>query len=359
MTIIRYSLALAIGVLGLGLIIGSGGGGDDGGSVPDGGDAGGDDPVTILTTYNMILTDLPDENLLTADVGNDYSVALDFDGSFFTTINLDVAADNSVTLLSYTAQATSGFDLVVSSEAASPLEATISVTLTENIDVNVDEAPTSGAFTVDTLAGTVGVEFDDGDVAISLGGGAPIIYTWSQFEDLLDDETAEAWQRLASLAANSLEVVYDMFVLVAERLDKLEAVTTTNPTVETCDMFTGTPPAGVMAQGENVITWLGSGELSDGDDFQWEFTDCWFDDSSNEVDGLFDGIIQLQDYTETVDFATNTLFEIGFGSLGDGPGGIVFDLDLAETRESNGGFTIAPEDVLTITGGFVLIIQQF
>ena len=361
MSVIRYFLATAIGVLGLALIVGSGGGGGDdgGGNLPGGGGAVGDDPVTILTTYNMILTDLPSENLLTGNIGGAYSVALDFDSLFFTTINLDVAADNSVTFLSYTARATSGFELIVSSDGTTPLDATISVTVSEDIDANVDEAPTSGALSVLTPEGLVGVDINGGDVVLTLEDAASVSYTWSQFEDLLNDDTAPAWQRQASLSANALGLVYELFILVAERLDELEAVTVNNPTAAACDMFTGTPPAGVMAQGETVITWLGSGELSDGDDFQWDFTQCWIDDPLNDLDSLFDGSIQLQDYTETIDSDSNTLFEIGFGSLGDGPGGVIFDLEVSETEEVNSAFTIAPEDVTTITGGFVLIIQQF
>ncbi len=363
MSVLRYLLASAITVLGLALLIGSGGGGgggdDNSGSLPGGGGVI-DDPVTILPTYNMILADLPGENPLTANVGGAYSVALDFDDDlFFTTINLDVSADNSVTLLSYEAQRLSGFNLVVSSDGTTPLDATLSVTVDADIAANVDEAPTSGALSVLTPEGVVGVNINGGDVVMTLNGAAAVSYTWSQFEDLLEEETAPVWQRQASLAANALGLVYELFVLIAERLDELEAVTLNNPTVASCDMFTGTPPLGVMAQGETGITWLGSGQLSDDDDFLWEFTDCWLDDPLDDTDSLFDGSIDLQDYTETVDTNTNTLFEIGFGSISGRPGGIIFDLEVSETEEANGAFTIAPEDVFTLTGGFAMIIQQF
>lgn len=341
---------------------GGGGGGDgdgNGGGSDDGGDGGGDGPVTILTTYNMILTNLPGDNLLTADVGGAFSVALDFDSLYFTTLNLDVASDNAVTFLSYTAQQSNRFDLIVTGDAQSPLLGTLTVTLTEDIDANVDEAPTSGAFTVTTPGETVSVDIDSSGVQIGLNGGVPVAYTWGAFEDLLEDDTAELWQRRASLGANAFTFIYDLFFEVADALDELEAVTLNNPVVTACDMFPGSPPAGVIAQGETSITWLGSGELMDGDDFEWTFTQCWTDDPFDDTDGLLDGSISLQDYTETVDTDSNTLFEIGFGSLGDGPGGVVFDLAVSETEEDNGVFTIAPEDVIVVAGGFVMIIQQF
>jgi hypothetical protein len=72
---------------------------------------------------------------------------------------------------------------------------------------------------------------------------------------------------------------------------------------------------------------------------------------------LLDGTVLLENYTETVNFDTNTLFEIGFGGLSGQPGGVIFDLTVSETVEDNGVFTISPDDIITITGGFAMIIQ--
>jgi hypothetical protein len=51
------------------------------------------------------------------------------------------------------------------------------------------------------------------------------------------------------------------------------------------------------------------------------------------------------------------LLDIGFGGLSGESGGIIFDLTVSETVEENGVFTIAADDVITITGGFAMIIQ--
>jgi hypothetical protein len=107
----------------------------------------------------------------------------------------------------------------------------------------------------------------------------------------------------------------------------------------------------------NTITWTGSGELSPGDDFSWQFNQCWIDESNDPIDDLINGTILLENYTETVDFSTNTLLDIGFGGLSGESGGIIFDLTVSETVEENGVFTIAADDVITITGGFAMIIQ--
>jgi hypothetical protein len=65
-----------------------------------------------------------------------------------------------------------------------------------------------------------------------------------------------------------------------------------------------------------------------------------------------------KNYTETIDLNTNTLFEIGFGGLGDQPGGIIFVFTVSETVEDNDVFTIAAGDGVRISGGFAMIIQS-
>lgn len=336
---------------------GGGGGGDDGGGLIDDVDPG---PVNILPTYNFFLTNLQeaDGGLLTASLGSGLTVAIDIDGLLANSIDVGVNASNEVTFLSYVARTSSRFDLVVSSGGLLPLDGTIAVILTEDLVFDVIGAPpTSGALDVVIPAETVTVTVVVDGVQLSLNGGEAVSYTWDQLANLLDDEAQESWLRRASLAVGAAEFLYEYFFNVADILDELELATLTNPLIEGCDMFTGTPPAGVLAQGEITVTWTGSGELSDGDDFIWDFNQCWFDEANDVTDELLNGTVLLQDYTETINFDTNTLFEIGFGGLGGQPGGVIFDLTVSETVEDNGVFTISPEDVITITGGFAMIIQ--
>ena len=194
-------------------------------------------------------------------------------------------------------------------------------------------------------------------VQLSMNGGANVDYSWDEFGGLMEDDTYEVWVRRASLASDAFEFLYDFSIDAGDILDDLELLATNNPLVEPCDMFTGTPPAGVLAQGEMTLTWTGAGEVSPGDDFVWQFNQCWFDEPGEPIDELFNGTVTLENYTETVDFNTNTLFEIGFGSLSGNPGGIMFDLTLSGTVENNGVFTISPDNVIAITGGFAMIIQ--
>ena len=337
---------------------GGGGGGDDGGSSIDDIDPG---PVNLLPTYNFFLTNLssPSSSLLTATLASGITVSFDIDGLLANTLDISADSNNNVTFLSYAARAGSSFDLLVMSMGASPLDARITVTLTQDLTFGgIGVPPASGAFNVVVPAGTVRVIAIGGGVQVGLNDNEAVFYTWDEFAALLDDENQDLWLRQTSLAGGAFEFLYGYFFDIADILDELELITLTNPLVESCDMFTGSPPDGVLAQGQITVTWTGSGELSDGDDFTWDFNQCWFDEPNDVTDELLDGTVLLQDYTETVDFNTNTLFEIGFGGLSGQPGGVIFDLTVSETVENNGVFTISPDDVIRIHGGFAMIIQS-
>ena len=328
-------------------------GGSGGGNGNDDDDV--EPPLVILPNYNFFLGNLNNGALLTVAVANEFTVTVDFDGLLAGNLDLNVGVGDTVTFLFYLIRAGNSIDFTVTSPEGSPLDGTFSVSVTNDIVATVGEPPTSGAFTVNFPA-VLPVSVDilaDGVQLNSIGG--TIDYTWEEYTALLDDQLAEPWQRQASLAGGAVEFIIQQFFNVADILDELELVTFNNPFVDMCDMFTGTPPDGVLAQGEVTVTWLGSGELSDGDDFTWQFTQCWDQDDEE----LIDGTVTLQDYTESVDFNTGVLFDIGFGGLGAGaPGGVIFDFSFSETVEDQGIWTIPADGVITISGGFVLNIQQ-
>ncbi len=334
-------------------IVATGGGGGGGGGGAD--DVGA--PLVILPSYGFFLTNLNDGAPLTVDVGGEFTVTVDFDGLFIGNVDLNVGVNDTVTFLSYLIHTNESIDITVTSPEGSPLDGSFSVNLTSDIVATVGEPPTSGAFTVvpgPPVAATVTILANG--VQLQLGEDEPIDYTWEEYADLLDDETAEIWQRHASLAGGAIQFIIEQFFSVADILDELEAISFSSPFVGTCDMFTGTQPGGVMAQGEFTVTWIGSGELDDGDDFTWEFTQCW--DLDDEQ--LINGTITLQDYTETIDFNTGELLEIGFGGLGaNAPGGVIFEFTISETVESDGVWTIPVDGVITVSGGFVMIFQGF
>jgi len=329
---------------------GSGGGGNGNG------DNDVEPPLVILPNYNFFLGNLNNGAPLTVNVGGEFTVTVNFNGLFQGNLNLNVGANDTVTFLDYLILADTSISIAVTSPNGSPLDGNFVMVVSADIAASIDDAPTSGTFgVVDVAFAGATVTILANGVEVSVSDGEPIAYTWDDFTSLIDDEQADPWQRRAALAAGAIEFIVGQFFNVANILDELEPITFNNPFVATCDMFTGTPPNGVLAQGEVTVTWLGSGELADGDDFTWQFEQCW--DQDNEE--LIDGTITLQDYTESVDFNTGVLFDIGFGGLGaNAPGGVIFDFTISETVEDQGIWTIPADDVITISGGFVLNIQQ-
>lgn len=335
----------------LSIVATGGGGGDDDGII----DIDDDLPLNIAPNYNFFLANLAGGELLTANVGNLFTVSVDIDVLLPGNLDLNTDINNNVTFVSYRLRRSARVDLTVAGVEPSALDGTFAVIVTEDISALVDDEPTSGSFDVIAPAETVEVSILANGIQLVLNGGDPVVYnTFEEFEDLIDDDTQEPWQRRAALAAGVMGFLVDEFFGIADILGILESVTFNNPTIAPCDLFPGTPPEGVLGQGDVTLTWLGSGELSDGDDFDLALNQCWSADENEVVDGT----ITLENYTETVDFNTNTLFEIGFGGLTGQPGGVIYDVTLSETQEDLSVFTILPEDIVTLTGGFALIIQQ-
>ena len=340
------------------LVLSACGGGGDGDGESDGGN--GDEPPVIPPTLNFLLGSQQGGVPLTVSTGSGLTVEVDFTNIVFGSVDLTTNADNTVVLDSYSTHDTKGLEFTVSSLGGSPLDGTFDFVVTRPIQTNIGDVPRDGDFQVVMPAETVTVKIiNTTEVQINLNQDAPIFYTWDELTDLLNDDMLDTWQRRASLAAGAYELIYELALTVADTLDELEAVAVTNPIIESCDMFTGTQPADVLAQGETTITWLGSGEVTPGDNFEWRFTDCWRDDPLDDTDDLIDGVIRMENYVEAVDSVTNILVEIGFGHLFNEPGGVIFDnLLIRETQEDMGVFTIDPDDDITVNGGFVLLLQR-
>jgi len=217
-----------------------------------------------------------------------------------------------------------------------------------------------GAFEVVTPTETVTVNMITSDlfpygIEMSLNGAAATFFDWYEYDSLLDDLQAETWQRRASVAAATFGSVVDRMFEIVGLLDSLEQTESADPIVSACDEFQGTPPAGVLLQGEHVLTRLGSGEdLSPGDVFDWRFTNCWFADSNS----LIDNSMQMQNYVEVID-SSNTLTRIGFGPNDNVSGGVLyFDWRVAETLENQGVYTIDPARRIEVNGGYSAIFTQ-
>ena len=345
----RILLLVPIAALGALSIIATGGGG--GGGNGNGGNGSGDIPPTILTSYNFEIGATLPQGGLEVDASA-FLVNIIFGDTILGSVSLDVGANSQVTFLSYVVDEGSTFDVIVS-QSQTALDGTFTVTMTAALNTDLNAEPTSGTFNVVAGAETATVNIVANGVELSLNGGAATFYTWDDYDSFLNDPMAETWQRRAAMAGNAMRFIFDLMFKAADKLDELDA-SVLNPVATSCDMFDATPPDGVLAQGENVLTWLGPGdELIPGAVFDWEFTDCWY---SNDSD-LANGLIQFSNYIEEID-ANNRLTRIGFAPNNDVNGGIgFFGWTLSETNLDQGVYTIDPANDLTLNGEFSLVFS--
>lgn len=311
-------------------------------------------PPTILSAYNFEVGGVQAGTDMTVDVGGQFQVGIDLGDTLRGSVNLQVNSPSDVIFLDFVTDTSSTMTVAIAG-SESELDGEFTINVTTDVTAGFDDEPTSGAFEVVTANDVTTVTFLANGVELSLNGAAAIALSWEAYDDLLEDELAETWQRRASLAGGALSFVFERMFEIAEILDELDQTESATPIVSACDAFPGTPPAGVLLQGEHVFTRLGSGEdLSPGDVFDWTFTNCWFADSNS----LIDNFIQMQNYIEVID-ASNTLTRIGFAPDNNIGGGVLyFDWSVADTEENQGVYTIDPVDRVVINGGFSMLFTQ-
>lgn len=327
----------------------------------DAGDVGGID-VEILPAYDFEISATLAGDPLTVMVPGDVGMlgfAVEFGNTVHGEVGLEVDDNDYLRIRNYTVYA--GSSLTVDSDVGDV--AFLGSFAIEVIDdlvymPNVPHHPANrGFFQVINAEEIVNVQVIPGpfsSVEVSLGSGPAIWMSWGQLADLLDDELAPAWQRRAALATGVIDFVLIQMATITDTFNFTnDDLVAKNPAVIACDAFTGTPPLMVLAQGESTLTWLGPGnEPMSGDDFEWSFTDCWFDDPGSGFDALFKGTIGLNDFVWDVDNLSR-LIGVGFHE-------VVYDgLIVAGTVENPVNvFTIDTEDVATVSGSFDLVIAE-
>lgn len=312
-----------------------------------------DDDIIILPTYGYQISASPTGGPITVtipDAGGALVFSLDLGNTLNGDINVSVDASNQASVTDYTLRTLSSLDL--NSDLGVPFLGAFTLNVTEDMILVPGSPPTAGAFEVVTATETVTLQAFANGIEIRLDGGAPMMLTWDQLSDFLFDDQILDWQRRASLAAEILEFAFIQFLSITETLNWVtDELTTTNPLIQACDAFTGSPPAGVLAQGETTFTWMGSGNFPQtGDDFEWAFTDCWFDDDGDTQDQLLNGSVSLNTYVEIIDGQSN-LIGIGYDEV------IYNTLTVAETVEDPAGdFAFDPDGTFTISGGMDLAL---
>jgi hypothetical protein len=316
----------------------------------------------VLPVYDFQIRATPADDPLTIVSRGDAGIrriAVEFGDTLKGEVGFDVDGSNDLRIHNYTVYA--GSSLSVSSDIGNTVFlGAFDVEVIDDLAYlpRVPHHPANrGFFQVVTAEEIVNVQVIAGpfsSVEISLGLGPAVPMSWDQLADLLDDELAPEWQRRAALATEVFDFVLIQMARITDTFNFInEELLVTNPAVMACDAFTGTPPELVLAQGQSALTWLGPGdEPMTGDDFDWTFIDCWFDDSGSSRDTLLNGGVGLRSLVWEVDNLSQ-LVGVGFHEVS-------YDsLEVAGTVEDPVGvFALSPEEVLTVKGGFDLVFEE-
>lgn len=236
---------------------------------------------------------------------------------------------------------------------------TVRAEVTSDLIVAATGEFTGGAWNVrsggDSVAVTVVSGVDDG-IELRLNGGPAEFFGWPEFAGLFAaDSTAPGWQQAASASFQFLRVTSSQVEMAfAALVDAKAASFTSAPLVRSCSRFPVSPPAGIPAQGERVMRWLGSADLG----FDLHFTDCWDDAAGDGQDYLYRGSVALSGWRASND-GNNRLVFVGFGGDSFGsrvPGGVRYQsLTLDRTVAGGSGEPVLdPDSAFTLRGGFAV-----
>ena len=324
--------------------------------------AGTDDPVLtdaqILSLYNFSMQTSPggigisvssdNLNVTTTNFGGAYSTVTsefalergsqidirDLSTSFFGDLQIEVT------------------EIIVIPPGGDPTEGEVEITSTDDsfdgtITVRVNPNVSPGVAGVDIEHDTN----DDGTPEVT------IMLPWSSFDDSGSppQQIAEFAHSALMLLVDQLYIVVESFDLIDDNFDTLEAQ---GSIAEDCDVFPVgvTPPASViMHPGSHMFSWgdaAANGGIGPGDEFFWDFADCYHEQTISQRDVIYNGSLNLTGYSETIveGFLTRIGYELGGG-------GVVYN-----------GFSIsvvdvvAPqaliEDTVTFGGGFSVALFE-
>jgi len=214
--------------------------------------------------------------------------------------------------------------------------------------------PASGALQINVSSGvteafdrvmgeviTTGVRIEAFDGPDSVAG--PTTLTWQQFEALENDPTAEEYLRVARYAYSALEFVFEQFsltyLLLATVVENDDLLQSNRSIVGAGDVFPGTGRAGTLQ-----IDWQdasSNADLGPGDTFVGTFSEFWVDDSNDDIDRMYNGVLRLTGYIENQ------------GAINNVGGNFVFNNFEEQETKNN---VISP-DTTTVNGGFSVLFS--
>jgi len=189
---------------------------------------------------------------------------------------------------------------------------------------------------------------------------------WDAFEDLVGS-SSPVWQQQAAVAYFMVGFIVSQLEFAISAMDLLEthglALEKSKSLSITGDAFTGSPPDGHAAQGDQLLKWVdsGDGDLGPSDDFSITFNDFLRRDASDPVSTLYQGSVDFVGFLENLDEARDVITAIGFVPNPGEPGGIFFNegFTVYEVEEDlQGTFTIDDSATLTIRGGYSIMLVE-
>ena len=199
------------------------------------------------------------------------------------------------------------------------------------------------------------------------GDGEPagdvVEYTWEQLDGLLEDLAAPSYAQIASFAYGLLRFVYEQGELVILALEFIGendvALEETGPIVETCDTFPRTSVPEVPNPGTSTFAWSDANadnSIGPGDSFFVDFANCWDDDPADSIDTLYNGTVELVNYTEVE--SGGVITRIGF-EPSSGPGGIAFTgFAITETEDDGNSILVFDAETISLSGGFAMVFTS-
>jgi hypothetical protein len=186
-------------------------------------------------------------------------------------------------------------------------------------------------------------------------------YPWNQFEELLWS-AAPDWQRQASFAYYIINYYFYELRSAVKALTLIEENDTVLPSHNVTvngDEFPGTPPLAVDKQGTLVFSCT-SGNAGPGSDFSEVFHDYWVDESSDDIDKLYEGTVNFVGFLRNSDDARDVITSIGFVPNGEqDPGGVFYDdgLTIYDIKATSPGVFDKTASI-TITGRYTILFSE-
>jgi len=374
---IRYLGLTAVIIFSVISVLGTGGGGD--------GDAG-DTSVDLLPTYDFNISRGIDSS---GDVSNGITVSVPQNGSTaFLRVdpNPVVGTFQCDTVSGECGLATidSGTFLDVFDETTTLVVGNLRIQILDQVIIGISGLPVIGRIQIESVAAPdgLGAGFITVEMATCTGGAGVNIYqdtvligcfTWNDFEQLFDTSTNPA-EQLAAFGFQVVEFLFEQVDFVTEILGLIDENATdlqqAGSIEEMCDAFSTaglTAPTNIIGrtvpdQGMRSLSWIDSNSdsnLGPGDGFVGTLNQCWFNDPTDDVDELLNGVGNFLGYVENIDQNREVITALGFTSVTPPtPGGVFYtDFTISETEETTPG-TAEITDVIGLEGGVSIMFTE-